>query len=104
VIVGPDGCVIDGGTATVWIAEGPVLVTPPAPPAIAGVARAFLLRRAPDILLRIRIEPIPWERFEAADEAFLTNALAGAVPVRGRARYALGAVTEMFEELWRSAG
>lgn len=104
VIVGSDGCIIDGGTATVWIAEGPMLFTPPTPSAIAGVARAFVLRRARDIHMRIVTEPILWERFEAADEAFLTNAFGGAVAVRGRGRYAFGAVAEMFEELWRSAG
>ncbi len=44
--VGPDGLVVDGGTATVWIAEGGLISTPPAPPAVAGVARAFLLEQA----------------------------------------------------------
>ncbi|HEX9093516.1 MAG TPA: aminotransferase class IV, partial [Coriobacteriia bacterium] len=56
IIVGPDDDVIDGGTATVWIAEGPRLITPPSPPGIAGVARAFLLRRAPEIGLRTDVE------------------------------------------------
>ena len=104
IIVGPDGRVVDGGTATVWIAEGPALVTPPSPPAVAGVARAFLLRRAPDIHLQVNVEPITWERFEHADEAFLTNAFGGVVAIRGRGGYVFRAVDEMFEEMWRSAG
>lgn len=104
VIVGPDGNLVDGGTSTVWIAEGPSLFTPPSPPAVAGVARAFLLRRAPDIHLSIRVEPISWHRFEGADEAFLTNAFAGAVPIRKRGGHVFSAVAEAFEELWRSAG
>ncbi|HEX9094338.1 MAG TPA: aminotransferase class IV, partial [Coriobacteriia bacterium] len=101
IIVGPDDDVIDGGTATVWIAEGPRLITPPSPPAIAGVARAFLLRRAPEIGLRTDVEPISWRRFEVADEAMLTNAFGGAVAVRKRGGYVFGAVAELFEERWR---
>lgn len=102
VIVGPDETIIDGGTATIWIAEGPRLVTPPSPSAIAGVARAFLLRQAPAIGLRIDVEPIAWRRFEVADEALLTNAFGGAVAVRKRGGYVFGAVSELFEERWRA--
>lgn len=96
--------VVDGGTATVWIAEGPTLVTPPAPPAVAGAARSFLLRRAGGINLSVTVEPVSWHRFEAADEAFLTNAFGGAVAIRGRGGYLFKAVEELFEEMWRSAG
>jgi branched-subunit amino acid aminotransferase/4-amino-4-deoxychorismate lyase len=103
VIVGPDDLIIDGGTSTLWIGEGSRLVTPPSPPAIAGVARALLCKRAPAIHLRIDVEPISWERFEAADEAFCTNAFAGAVAFRKRGGYLGNAASEMFEELWRSA-
>jgi branched-subunit amino acid aminotransferase/4-amino-4-deoxychorismate lyase len=102
-ITGPDGTIIDGGTATIWIAEGPVLFTPPAPPAVAGVARAFLIQAAPDAHIRVEVEPITWERFESADEAFLTNALAGVVPVRGREGMVFRAVAEFFEEMWRAS-
>jgi branched-subunit amino acid aminotransferase/4-amino-4-deoxychorismate lyase len=98
-----DGQVMDGGTATIWIAEGPVLFTPPAPPAVAGVARAFLIQAAPDAHIRVEIEPVTWERFEGADEAFLTNALAGVAPVRGREGMVFRAVAELFEEMWRAA-
>jgi branched-subunit amino acid aminotransferase/4-amino-4-deoxychorismate lyase len=103
VITGPRGRVIDGGTATVWIAEGPVLITPPAPPAVAGVARAFLIQAAPDAHIRVEVEPVTWKRFEHADEAFLTNALAGVAPVRDRGGMVYRAVTELFEEMWRAA-
>jgi branched-subunit amino acid aminotransferase/4-amino-4-deoxychorismate lyase len=104
VIVGPDGCVIDGGSATVWIAEGPVLVTPPAPPAVAGVARAFLIQAAPDAHIRVEVGPLTWERFEQADEAFLTNAFGGVAPVRGRGGMVVRAVGALFEEMWRAGG
>ena len=102
VIVGPGDEVIDGGTATVWIAEGPRLVTPPSPPAVAGVARAFLMRQAPTIGLHIDVEPISWRRFEVADEAMLTNAFGGVVAVRKRGRYVFEAVSALFDEMWRA--
>ena len=101
IIVGPDGHIIDGGSATVWIVEGTTLVTPPSPPAVAGVARAFLLRAAPDEHLRIEVEPLRWERFQAADEAFLTNAFGAAVAVRDRGGMVLRAVDAIFDEMWR---
>ncbi|MGV8084387.1 MAG: aminotransferase class IV [Coriobacteriia bacterium] len=99
-LVGPDGLVIDGSSATVWIAENGVLITPPAPSAVPGVGRAFVLARAEACGLRVHVEAVSWERFEAADEAFLTNAYGGAVPVRSRGG-ALGAeVAAMFAEVW----
>jgi 4-amino-4-deoxychorismate lyase len=103
VITGPNGTIVDGGTATIWIAEGPVLFTPLAPPAVAGVARAFLIQAAPGAHIRVEVEPITWERFESADEAFLTNALAGVAPVRDREGMVFRAVAELFEEMWRAA-
>lgn len=101
ILVGPDGLVIDGSTATVWIVEGGALVTPPAPPAVPGVARAFILASARDAGLAARVEPITWERFEAADEAFLTNAFGGAMPVRGRGGAVYARVAELFAGVWR---
>jgi branched-subunit amino acid aminotransferase/4-amino-4-deoxychorismate lyase len=84
VIVGPNGNVLDGGTATVWIVEGGGIFTSPAPPAVAGVARAFLLDALCAAGARVRVEPVSWERFEQADEAFLSNAFGGCVAVRDR--------------------
>ncbi len=103
IAVGPDGDIIDGSTATVWIVESAHLVTPPAPPAVAGVARAFIANAAPDANIGLRVEPVSWDRFGAADEAFLTNAFGGAVAVRGRGDCVFGAVAAMFDALWNSA-
>jgi branched-subunit amino acid aminotransferase/4-amino-4-deoxychorismate lyase len=102
VIVDPTGDIIDGGTATVWIAEGPALFTPPAPPAVAGVARAFLIQAAPDAHIRVEVEALSWERFEQADEAFLTNAFGGVAAVRGRGGTVYRAVAALFDEMWRA--
>ncbi|MBA4370346.1 MAG: hypothetical protein C0418_02065 [Coriobacteriaceae bacterium] len=102
VLIGADGLVIDGGTATVWAVEEGVLVTPPAPPAVAGVARAALLDAGVAAGLHARVEQLSWERYEAADEALLTNAFGGAVAVRGRGGPVTDAVREMFSALWHA--
>jgi branched-subunit amino acid aminotransferase/4-amino-4-deoxychorismate lyase len=100
VLVGTDGLVLDGSTSTIWIAENGVLVTPPTPPAIPGVARAFMLERAPAVGLAISIEPVAWERFDSAEEAFLTNAFGGAVAIRGRGGTSFEAVRALFDDVW----
>lgn len=91
-LVGPGGAVIDGSTASVWIREGRRLLTPPAPPAVAGVMRAVVFDLAPGCGFGARAEPLTAARVWAADEVFLTNAYGGIVPVRerdGEARRAL---------------
>jgi 4-amino-4-deoxychorismate lyase len=102
IIVGPDGAILDGGSATVWVVEGAEVFTPPSPSAVAGVARAFLMQAAHDINLRVSVEPVTWDRFVAADEAFLTNAFGGPVAVRGRDGMVLRAVAALFDEMWRA--
>lgn len=100
VLVTPDGLVADGSTATAWIAESGTLVTPPAPPAIPGVARAFILASAELTGVALRVEPLSWERFEAADEAFFTNAFGGVAQVRGRGGHLHARVAELFAAAW----
>jgi para-aminobenzoate synthetase / 4-amino-4-deoxychorismate lyase len=100
-IVSRDGFVLDGGTASVWAVIDGVLVTPPAPGAVAGVARAFLL----DALARggapARVEPLEADAATTADELFLTNAFGGAVAVRGRGGPVFEQVAARFAEMWR---
>jgi branched-subunit amino acid aminotransferase/4-amino-4-deoxychorismate lyase len=100
ILVDGDELVIDGSTAAVWIAENGVLVTVPSPPAIASVSREFVLGAASDAGVKVRVEPVSWERFEGADEAFLTNALGGGVAIRGRGGSASDAVGAWFADLW----
>jgi branched-subunit amino acid aminotransferase/4-amino-4-deoxychorismate lyase len=100
VLVAPDGTVVDGSTAAVWIAEGAVLYTPPAPPAIPSVSVAFVRAQAQRAGFDIRMEPVTWQRFEAAEEAFLTNAFGGAVAVRARGGALFARVAELFGEVW----
>jgi branched-subunit amino acid aminotransferase/4-amino-4-deoxychorismate lyase len=100
VLVAPDDTVVDGSTAAVWIAEGGVLYTPPAPPAIPSVSVAFVRAQAQRAGLDIRVESITWQRFDAAEEAFLTNAFGGAVAVRGRGGAMFTRAAELFAEVW----
>lgn len=103
VLVDRQGLVIDGGTSTLWLAFGMRVVTPPAPSAVAGVARAFLL----DALARegtpAQVEPVPAEALDEADEVFLTNAFGGAACVRGRGPGPVFTrVAAIFDQMWRS--
>ena len=100
VLVGLDGMIVDGSTSAVWIREREVLLTPPSPPAIPSVSVGFVHAQAARMGLDIRVEPIPWWRFEAAEEAFLSNAFGGAVPVRGRGGELHALVAELFATAW----
>lgn len=100
VLVAPDGAVVDGGTATVWAVLGDVLVTPPAPPAIAGVARRLILRElAPLLGLATEVRPLPLEELLSAEETLLSNAVGGIVAARGRG----GSVASELAAAWLRA-
>jgi len=95
-----DGFVIDGSSASVWgLIEG-ALVTTPAPPAIAGVARRFVQRAAPALGLTVRVRPLQLQQLESADEILLTNAFGGAVAARGHGGPATRAVQSLFADIW----
>jgi branched-subunit amino acid aminotransferase/4-amino-4-deoxychorismate lyase len=100
VLVTEDGLVVDGGSATVWaVAEG-VLLTPSTPPAVAGVARRFILREvAPSAGVPSEVRAVSWEELEHAEELLLSNAVGGLVAVRGRG----GRVAELLGEAWMTA-
>ena len=100
VIVGADGGIVDGSTASVWIAAHGVLRTPPSPLAIPGVGRAFVLANAERAGLRIDIGRLTWDSFETADEAWLTNAFGGVAAVRGRGGELFERVAALFSEAW----
>jgi len=100
ILVDAAGLVVDGSTAAVWIVEQGALVTVPAPPAIASVSREFVRYTASAAGIEVRLEPISWERFESAEEAFLTNALGGCVAVRGRSGPVSTLAASWFADLW----
>lgn len=99
-----DGRVVDGGTATVWISDGSRIVTPPAPGAIAGVGRAFLLETFSDAGIAVDVRDLSLEEFATAREAFLTNAFGGAVAVRGRDGAMTGLASAFFASMWSPHG
>jgi para-aminobenzoate synthetase/4-amino-4-deoxychorismate lyase len=78
------GLVLDGGTASVWVRLGERLFTPPAPVAIAGVMRGLIFDIAPLAGLSAEQRALTRADIESADEVFLSNAVYGVAPVRGR--------------------
>ena len=99
-IIACDGDIVDGGTATVWAVIDGVAITPPAPDAVAGVARAFLLDALERASAPARVGTLSAAAFKAADEAFVTNAFGGAAPVRGRGGPVFAQVSAIFAEMW----
>ena len=81
-LVDANGVLIDGSTATVWLLHGDTLSTPPAPPAVAGVAREVVFDVASDHGLKAIERPLTLADFESADEVFLGNAVGGLVRAR----------------------
>jgi branched-subunit amino acid aminotransferase/4-amino-4-deoxychorismate lyase len=92
-----DGTVVDGATASVWVRRGDALLTPPAPPAVAGVAREAVFDLAAGCGYAASEATLTIADLDAADEVFFTNAVAGVVPVRGRGGDAARALTAAFE-------
>lgn len=84
ILVDSNGTVIDGGTASIFCRRGRELITPPAPPAVAGVARAWVLENAVTFGYECRIAAFAFASIEEADEVFFTNAFGGLREMRGR--------------------
>jgi branched-subunit amino acid aminotransferase/4-amino-4-deoxychorismate lyase len=103
VLVALDGHVIDGSTASLWVVKDGALYTTPSPPAIPGVARAWLLGRADSLGLNARVSDLTPGDLRLADELFLTNALAGAVAVRGKSGPITSTVMAAFARMWEGS-
>lgn len=80
----PDGTLVDGSTATLWLVCDGVLMTPPSPPAVAGVARESVFDIAEEFGVRAVERRLCLPDLTAADEVWLSNAYGGMVPVRDR--------------------
>jgi branched-chain amino acid aminotransferase len=77
-----DGCVLEGATSNLFIIENKSLVTPEAGELVlAGIMRRQVLQTATNLGLRIEERPIGKQALLQADEAFLTNALIGILPI-----------------------
>ena len=100
-IVDTEGLVVDGSSASLWIVANGRLVTTPAPPSVAGVARRFVLDHVDELACVAVERPIQVDEVGTADEVFLTNAFGGAVAVRGRGGPIAEAVSRLFRAAWR---
>jgi branched-chain amino acid aminotransferase len=81
-VLGADGCVIEGATSNVFVlADGAVLTPPLGGGALAGVTRAVLL----DALVRrgvdVREAPIAQDVLRRAREVFITSSVREVVPL-----------------------
>jgi branched-subunit amino acid aminotransferase/4-amino-4-deoxychorismate lyase len=94
------GVLVDGGSASIWLVDGMRLLTPPAPPAIAGVGRRFVLRESGAAGLHAEVAPLTVADLDSADEVLLTNAFGGAVAIRRRGGPVTARVAALFARIW----
>lgn len=100
ILASPDGVVIDGGTATVLVRHGSTVLTPPSPPAIAGVARAWLIENADRFGVRVVQAAVRLADLDEADEVVYLNAYGGArADARGDTSLAR-AIQRELDRLW----
>ena len=79
-----EGTVVCGTMSNVFLRRGSTLMTPALDRCgIAGVMRRWVLEQAKDLHLRVWQGRLPVEAFRDAEEVFMTNAVAGVVPVGG---------------------
>ncbi|MGA2188407.1 MAG: aminodeoxychorismate lyase [Steroidobacteraceae bacterium] len=103
----PDDNIVGGTMSNLFVRRGSSLVTPKLDRCgVAGVMRRWVLAQARSMRLRAGEVRLRWTDLAAADEAFLTNAVAGVVPLaaiqhgRLRIRYAeQGAAGELQRRL-----
>ncbi len=100
VLIDARGIVTDGATANVWVRLGRRLLTPPAPPAVDGVARGVVFDAAAECGYIAEESDVPVELLAQADEVFFSNALAGVVAARGQVGPASAALGEVFRGLF----
>jgi 4-amino-4-deoxychorismate lyase len=77
-----EGSVVCGTMSNVFLRRGSTLMTPALDRCgVAGVMRRWVLQQAGDMRLRVWQGRLPVEAFRDAEEVFMTNAVAGVVPV-----------------------
>ena len=74
--------IVCGTMSNFFVRRGSSLVTPMLDRCgVAGVMRRWVLAQAPRAGLHARVGRVRWSDVESADEAFVTNAVAGIVPL-----------------------
>lgn len=104
-----DDYIVGGTMSNFFMRRGSTLITPRVDRCgIAGVMRRWVLEQASGLRLRAREERVRWQDVGRANEAFLTNAVAGIVPLalitHGRARIRLAersTASELIQRLER---
>jgi 4-amino-4-deoxychorismate lyase len=78
-----DGNWVSGTMSNLFLRRGAVLTTPRLDRCgVAGVMRRWILERAAELNLRTEERDVRWRDLRAADEVFMSNAVAGIRPVR----------------------
>jgi 4-amino-4-deoxychorismate lyase len=78
----PDDNFVCGTMSNVFVRRGASLLTPKLDRCgVAGVMRRWVLGQAESLRLKAREQRLRWQDLASCDEAFMTNAVAGIVPV-----------------------
>jgi 4-amino-4-deoxychorismate lyase len=78
-----DGNWVSGTMSNLFLRRGSVLTTPRLDRCgVAGVMRRWILERAAELNLRTEERDVRWGDLRAAEEVFMSNAVAGVRPVR----------------------
>lgn len=100
----PDGSLVDGSTATVWLLVDGELVTPPAPPAVAGVCRELVFDVAGGLGIPAREAALTLDDYARADEVALGNGVGLLVPAAGRGGPVTARIAEAIARAASEAG
>ncbi len=82
VFVSSEGIVREGSSSNVWgVRAGNIFTHPAGPHILSGIERAMVLDIAHGLGLEVKLEPTHRERFQGADEVFLTGTTVEVMPV-----------------------
>lgn len=101
-LVDADGRIMDGSQATVWFVFGDTLVTPPSPPALAGVSRFLVMDCAAMWGFSAEERTVYEQDVLLADEIFLTTAVGGAVDARDHAGLVAPRINAHIERIFKA--
>ena len=77
-----DGNLTEGTATNLFLVRnGELLTAPPEEGLLAGVMRSLVIEFASELGLKVCERPLPFEILREADEAFVTNAVVGVVPL-----------------------
>lgn len=80
--VTPGGLICEGTRSNIFLVQNGRLITPAADgPLLAGVMRGIVIERAREHGIPVVEEAVPMDTILGADEAFLTNAVRGILPL-----------------------